>query len=93
MPVELRSLAGLREFLGHSDPTGCGPRLEKWCRGNALGWAFDGDHDEVRVDENITGFDMTQLFEHEACAPAGAYLLYRVTQLLDGRRVVLSIDE
>lgn len=94
MPIELRSLAGLREYLGHSDPMGCGPRLEKWCRGNALGWAFDGDHDEVRIDENITGFDMTQLLEHdEVCAPAGAYLLYRVTQILDGRRVVLSIDE
>ena len=94
MPVELRSLAGLREFLGHSDPLGCGPRLEKWCRGNALGWAFDGERDEVRIDENITGFDMTQLLEHdEVCAPAGAYLLYRVTQILDGRRVVLSIDE
>lgn len=94
MPEELRSLAGLREFLGHSDPLGCGPRLEKWCRGNALGWAFDGERDEVRIDENITGFDMTQLLEHdEVCAPAGAYLLYRVTQILDGRRVVLSIDE
>jgi type IV secretion system protein VirB4 len=94
MPVELRSLAALREFLGHSDPTGCGPRLEKWCRGNALGWAFDNDQDEVRIDDSITGFDMTQLLEHdEVCAPAGAYLLYRVTQILDGRRVVLSIDE
>ena len=94
MPVELRSLAGLREYLGHSDPMGLGPRLEKWCRGNALGWAFDGDVDEVRIDEAITGFDMTQLLEHdEVCAPAGAYLLYRVTQILDGRRVVLSIDE
>ncbi|WP_234729610.1 VirB4 family type IV secretion/conjugal transfer ATPase [Acidocella facilis] len=94
MPVALRSLAGLREFLGHSDPIGLGPRLEKWCRGNALGWAFDGEADEVRIDEAITGFDMTQLLEHdEVCAPAGAYLLYRVTQILDGRRVVLSIDE
>jgi type IV secretion system protein VirB4 len=94
MPVELRSLAGLREFLGHSDPMGLGPRLEKWCRGNALGWAFDGDADEVKIDEAITGFDMTQILEHdEVCAPAGAYLLYRVTQILDGRRVVLSIDE
>lgn len=94
MPVELRSLAGLREFLGHADPMGLGPRLEKWCRGNALGWAFDGDADEVRIDEAITGFDMTQLLEHdEVCSPAGAYLLYRVTQILDGRRVVLSIDE
>jgi type IV secretion system protein VirB4 len=94
MPVELRSLAGLREYLGHADSLGVGPRLEKWCRGNALDWAFDGDVDEVRVDEAITGFDMTQLLEHdEVCAPAGAYLLYRVTQILDGRRVVLSIDE
>jgi type IV secretion system protein VirB4 len=94
MPEELRSLAGLREFLGHSDPMGIGPRLEKWCRGGALGWAFDGDRDDVSIDEAITGFDMTQLLEHdEVCAPAGAYLLYRVTQILDGRRVVLSIDE
>ena len=37
---------------------------------------------------------MTPILEHdEVCAPAGAYLLYRVTQILDGRRVVLSIDE
>jgi type IV secretion system protein VirB4 len=94
MPVALRSLAALREFLGHADPLGCGPRLEKWCRGNALGWAFDGETDDVTIDEAITGFDMTQLLEHdEVCAPAGAYLLYRVTQILDGRRVVLSIDE
>jgi type IV secretion system protein VirB4 len=94
MPVEMRSIAALREYLGHADPLGVGPRLEKWCRGNALGWAFDGDVDEVRINEAITGFDMTQLLEHdEVCAPAGAYLLYRVTQILDGRRVVLSIDE
>jgi type IV secretion system protein VirB4 len=94
LPVKLRSLAGLREFLGHSDPVGLGARLEKWCRGNALGWAFDGDQDDVLIDEAITGFDMTKLLEHdEVCAPAGAYLLYRVTQILDGRRVVLSIDE
>lgn len=94
MPEDLRSLAGLREFLGHADPIGLGPRLEKWCRGNALGWAFDGERDEVRLDGAITGVDMTQLLEHdEVCAPAGAYLLYRVTQILDGRRVVLSIDE
>ena len=94
MPEDLRSLAGLREFLGHSDPLGLGSRLDKWCRGNALGWAFDGERDEVKLEGAITGIDMTQLLEHdEVCAPVGAYLLYRVTQILDGRRVVLSIDE
>jgi type IV secretion system protein VirB4 len=94
MPVEMRSLAGLREYLGHADPMGCGARLEKWCRGNSLGWAFDGDHDDIQIGGHLTGVDMTQILEHaEVCAPAGAYLLYRVTQLLDGRRVMLMIDE
>ena len=37
MPRELRSLEGLRQFLGWRDPKGAGARLERWCRGGALG--------------------------------------------------------
>jgi type IV secretion system protein VirB4 len=94
LPVEMRSLTGLREFLGHSDPHGAGPRLEKWCRGQALGWAFDGAKDEVRLDAAITGFDMTHLLELEqVCAPAAAYLLHRIASVMDGRRFVMACDE
>jgi type IV secretion system protein VirB4 len=94
LPVDMRSLAGLREFLGHSDPTGAGPRLEKWCRGQALGWAFDGASDDVRLDAAITGFDMTYLLEMEqVCAPAAAYLLHRIASVMDGRRFVMACDE
>jgi type IV secretion system protein VirB4 len=94
LPVEMRSLAGLREFLGHADPNGAGARLEKWCRGQALGWAFDGQHDEVKLDAAITGFDMTHLLEQEqVCAPAAAYLLHRIAAVMDGRRFVMACDE
>jgi type IV secretion system protein VirB4 len=94
LPEEMRSIAGLREFLGHADPRGAGPRLEKWCRGQALGWAFDGAHDEVRLDAAITGFDMTHLLELEqVCAPAAAYLLHRIGAVMDGRRFVMACDE
>lgn len=94
MPVEMRSLAGLREFLGHSDPGGAGPRLEKWCRGQSLGWAFDGTRDDVRLDAAITGFDMTHLLELEqVCAPAAAYLLHRIAAVMNGRRFVMACDE
>lgn len=94
LPIEMRSLAGLREFLGHADPHGAGPRLEKWCRGQALGWAFDGGVDEVRLDAAITGFDMTHLLElGQVCAPAAAYLLYRIGTVMDGRRFVMACDE
>ena len=90
----MRSLAGLREFLLHGPAEGAGARLERWCRGNALGWAFDGDTDDVRLDASITGFDMTHLLDYEeVCAPAAAYLLHRVASVVDGRRFVMSCDE
>lgn len=91
---EMRSLAGLREFLMHGQPDGAGARLERWCRGHALGWAFDSDVDEVNLSASITGFDMTHLLEHEeVCAPAASYLLHRVGAVVDGRRFVMSCDE
>lgn len=92
--VGMRSLAGLREFLLHGPTESAGARLERWCRGNALGWAFDGDSDEVRLDPAITGFDMTHLLDYEeVCAPAAAYILHRVKSVVDGRRFVMSCDE
>lgn len=91
---EMRSIAGLREFLLHGPSDGAGARLERWCRGNALGWAFDGDVDEVKLSDRITGFDMTHLLDYEeVCAPAAAYLLHRVGAVVDGRRFVMSCDE
>jgi type IV secretion system protein VirB4 len=94
MPVQMRSIAGLREFLGYADPRGAGARLERWCRGGQLGWAFDNDEDEVRLDTGVVGFDLTQILEHtEVCAPAATYLLHRVGSVMDGRRFVMACDE
>jgi type IV secretion system protein VirB4 len=93
-PRHMRSLAGLREFLMHGPADGAGARLERWCRGAALGWAFDGDVDEVDLGAGINGFDMTHLLDYEeVCAPAAAYLLHRVGSVVDGRRFVMSCDE
>lgn len=90
----MRSLAGLREFLLHGPSEGAGARLERWCRGHALGWAFDGDIDEVKLSPSITGFDMTHLLDYEeVCAPAAAYLLHHVSSVVDGRRFVMCCDE
>ncbi|MCP3468666.1 VirB4 family type IV secretion/conjugal transfer ATPase [Bradyrhizobium sp. CCGUVB23] len=90
----MRSLAGVREFLLHGLSEGAGARLQRWCRGNALGWAFDGECDDVKLDAFITGFDMTHILEYEeVCAPAAAYLLHRIAAVVDGRRFVMSCDE
>ncbi|MCF3948262.1 VirB4 family type IV secretion/conjugal transfer ATPase [Acidiphilium iwatense] len=94
MPPAMRSLSGLRQFLDWRNPAGAGARLERWCRGGSLGWAFDGDQDDVALDAMMVGFDLTALLENATvCAPAANYLLYRIRQALDGRRFVLSCDE
>ena len=94
MPRHLRSLEGLRQFMGWRDPQGAGARLERWCRGRALGWVFDGDVDEVRLDAKLIGFDLTEILDDpEIVNPAAHYLLYCIRSIMDGRRVVVSLDE
>jgi type IV secretion system protein VirB4 len=99
-PVELRSLEGIRQYLAWRDPMGAGMRIERWCRGSALGWAFDGDEDEVPIAARmmagirIFGFDMTAILDNpEIIGPAAQYLLYRIGTVIDGRRAVVSLDE
>jgi type IV secretion system protein VirB4 len=70
-------------------------RLQRWKHGNALGWIFDNQDDSLNFDINgVFGFDGTQfLDDKEACAPITYYLLYRISELMDGRRGTLFIDE
>jgi type IV secretion system protein VirB4 len=94
LPASSRSFGALREMLGYADAEGIGARLERWCQGGALGWAFDGPIDEVSMAARFVGFDMTQFLENpEIRTPTMLYLFHRVEELLDGRRVVVDIDE
>ena len=94
MPAGLRSLEGLRQFLGWRDRRGAGARIERWCRGDGLGWAFDGDRDEVDIAARMVGFDLTAILGNpEIVSPAAQYLLYRIRSVIDGRRAVISLDE
>jgi type IV secretion system protein VirB4 len=94
LPPEHRSLSELRAFLGQSDAAGAGAHLERWCRGGPLGWAFDGDQDRISLEASFLGFDMTALLDdRDVRGPAMAYLFHRVNDLVDGRRIVVAIDE
>ncbi|MBP2300910.1 VirB4 family type IV secretion/conjugal transfer ATPase [Azospirillum picis] len=94
LPREARSLGELRAFLGQADPAGPGARLERWCAGGALGWVLDNDGDAVALDTPFLGFDVTALLDDPlARGPVLAYLFHRIERLLDGRRLMLVIDE
>ena len=94
LPRDARSFAELRAFLGQADPEGRGARLDRWCRGGALGWVPENDADRVSPDAPFLGFDVTAVLDDPVTrGPILSYLFHRVESLLDGRRLVLAIDE
>ena len=89
-----RSLSALRALLGQRDASGVGARLEKWCRGGALGWVLDNEDDALGLDARFLGFDMTHVLDNaEVRTPMMMYLFHRLAALVDGRRLVIDIDE
>lgn len=70
-------------------------RLKKWAVGGEFGWIFDNENDTFSIgDCNNFGIDGTEFLDNaDICAPISFYLLYRVTSLLDGRRLVIYMDE
>jgi type IV secretion system protein VirB4 len=94
MPPAQRSFSALRALLGQRDAGGVGARLEKWCRGGALGWALDNDEDALGLEAQFVGFDMTHFLDNaEIRTPLMMYLFHRLQALVDGRRLVVDIDE
>jgi type IV secretion system protein VirB4 len=94
MLPSMRSLAGIAVMLGQRAKDGAAARLRRWCRGERLGWAFDGDLDALQMDARMTGFDTTALLQDEVvCSPTLSYLFYRTRKLINGEPIVLAVDE
>ncbi|MBB4574565.1 VirB4 family type IV secretion/conjugal transfer ATPase [Rhizobium lentis] len=94
LPVEHRSIGALRTFLNNTDPEGIASRLRRWERGGPLGWVFDNETDDIGIGAKFIGYDMTDFLDNEEIrTPLMAYLFYRIEQLIDGRRIIIVIDE
>jgi type IV secretion system protein VirB4 len=94
LPVERRSIGALRTFLNNTDPEGIAARLRRWERGGPLGWVFDNDADDIGIGAKFIGYDMTDFLDNdEIRTPLMAYLFFRIEQLIDGRRIIIVIDE
>jgi type IV secretion system protein VirB4 len=94
LPPAQRSLSALRALLGQRDAAGVGARLERWRAGGPLGWVLDNAADALSFDARFLGFDMTHVLDNpEVRTPMMMYLFHRLSALVDGRRLVIDIDE
>ena len=99
LPLSARRLSRLLEFLDPTDPEGIHARLRKWCvseKGD-YGWVFDNREDSVAPlleTSALMGFDVTDFLDNALTGgPLTMYLFQIVKRLLDGRRLVVWMDE
>lgn len=95
MPAAMRGFAAVIQNLPDTDPNGVAQRLRKWAAGGLHGWALDCPEDGLRFELGRPyGLDYTEILEDPATCPAiMMYLMYRVEQLIDGRRFAFFMDE
>lgn len=69
--------------------------LQKWSKDGEYGWIFDNEYDEFDISSSTNfGFDGTEFLESAKIrSPITFYILHRITEILDGRRVVIFMDE
>jgi len=80
----------------NSDENSLKQRLSLWKKGAKYGWVFDNEKDLLDFPDDISifGIDGTEfLNDPDVSAPISSYILWRVLDLLDGRRFALQIDE
>ena len=95
MPLHLRSMTNFQKSLPNMGDDGLYARLRKWTAGNALGWVFDNPADTIDLERaSIIGFDYTDVIDNaEIRVPVISYLLHRLEELIDGRRLIYVMDE
>ena len=99
LPRGSRRLSRLVEFLDPTDPEGLHARLARWCASEQgeYAWAFDGPatpEAQSLGDASVTGFDVTEFIDVATLrTPLTLYLFHLVRQSLDGRRLVVWMDE
>ncbi len=94
-PTHLRSMTNFQKSLPNMGDDGLYARMRKWTAGNSHGWVFDNPVDIIDLQKaNIIGFDYTDIIDNpEVRVPVINYLLHRLEELIDGRRLIYVMDE
>ena len=90
----MRRLSTVLLHLNRNEQEGVAKRLAKWVGDGAFAWLFDNETDELRFDNRLNGFDMTDFLDNpETRSVTMLYLFHRMSKLIDGRPLYAMIDE
>lgn len=90
-----RRISACLQFLDPVNREGVSARLSKWCDDGPLAWVFDNETDVILFEgKTMFGFDVTDFLDNaEVRTPIVMYLFHRINKLIDGRRIMIFMDE
>lgn len=91
----LRCLSLLRQNLPATGDQSVRARLNRWMRGQPLGWAFDNPQETHDIsDAQLYGYDYTDFLDDpEVRTPIMAYLLHLTERLITGQPFIYVMEE
>ncbi len=92
---DVRCLSAVSQNLPVTGDNSLKSRLQKWTRGQPLGWAFDNPRDTQDFSGcNIFGYDYTEFLDDpEVRTPIMAYLLHVTESLINGEPFIYFMEE
>lgn len=100
MPRELRRMSLIPQYLPEGTTreereNSLSKRLRRWVDNGDLAWVFDNPVDELDFNRYPNfGIDGTEFLDNpQVRTPLAYYLLYRMEQVIDGRRFIFVMDE
>ncbi|RUR71894.1 VirB4 family type IV secretion/conjugal transfer ATPase [Variovorax guangxiensis] len=91
----VRSLSAVYQVLTGTGDNSLRDRLQKWTRGQPLGWVFDNEIDNQDfTTAKIFGYDYTDFLDDpEVRTPIMAYLLHITETLINGQPLIYIMEE
>jgi type IV secretion system protein VirB4 len=93
----LRRLRYFLELLGGAarpDQDDLTARLAPWCGSGERAWLFDNPSDELDLEAQTLGFDITEVLDDPTLrTPVMMYVFHRIETRLDGHPTMILIDE
>lgn len=95
LPDAERRLAIIAAFIPRISTGGLAERTQPWHGSGQYAWLFDNDVDRLTLDQQVMGFDLTDVLRDPVIrVPALYYMLQRVDRVLAaGQPTIIVIDE
>lgn len=89
-----RQFCHIASFFGSKTKNLLRARFDQWHSDGAHAWLFDNAIDNLNLDSDVLGFDLSHILSDTVCKiPALMYLIFRVEKAIEGHRGMLFFDE